>query len=442
MRKKVENTGQYLYQRARVRIPGGTQLLSKRPEMLLPEEWPVYYSRALGSKVWDLDGKSYIDMSYSGIGSCILGYADPDVNAAVHAAVESGSMSTLNCAEEVELADLLCELHPWAEMVRYARCGGEALAIAVRIARAHTRRDKVAVCGYHGWHDWYLAANLGADDALAHHLLAGLEPNGVPSQLTGTALPFHYNRIDELSAIVDGNRKELAAIVIEPVRYQEPSDDFLHQVREIADSIGAVLIFDEVTAAWRKNTGGAHLLYDVYPDIAVFAKAISNGYPMAAVIGVGSVMRAAQTSFISSTYWTERIGLVAALATIRKHRKCNVPIRLIEVGKKVQSAWQSAAHTAGLPIAITGFAPLTQFSLQIDGAQAVRTLFTQLMLERGFLASNAFYATYAHSDDDVDQFSAAVHEIFDQLAKAIEAGQVMAMLNGPVAHSGFARLTE
>jgi glutamate-1-semialdehyde 2,1-aminomutase len=434
-------TGQKLYRLARKRIPGGTQLLSKRPEMLLPEQWPTYYSRASGSKVWDLDDNQYIDMSYSGIGSCILGYADPDVNAAVHAAIESGSMSTLNCAEEMELADLLCEIHPWAEMVRYARCGGEAMAIAVRIARAHARRDKVAFCGYHGWHDWYLAANIGSDDALEGHLLPGLAPNGVPRQLAGTAFPFHYNRIDELKAIVQAHGKELAAIVMEPIRNQDPQDDFLQKVCEIANQNGSVLIFDEVTSAWRLNSGGAHLLYNVLPDIAVFAKAISNGYPMAAIIGTGEVMQAAQESFISSTYWTERTGSAAALATIRKHQSCDVSARLLSTGKKIQDAWKSASERTGLALSISGIPPLSHFSLQVKDAQAVRTLFTQLMLERGFLASNAFYATYAQSDEDINKYSAAVMETFGDLIRAIDSGTVMKLLKGPIAHVGFSRLT-
>ena len=215
---KSSNTGQELYSRARQRIPGGTQLLSKRPEMLLPGQWPSYYSRASGSRIWDLDGNSFVDMSYSGIGSCVLGYADPDVDDAVHTAIKGGSMSTLNCPEEVELADLLCEIHPWAEMVRYARSGGEAMSVAVRIARTHTRRDKIAFCGYHGWHDWYLAANLGSDNALEEHLLPGLSPAGVPNALGGTALPFHYNRVEELERIASEHGGELAAVVMEPVR--------------------------------------------------------------------------------------------------------------------------------------------------------------------------------------------------------------------------------
>src|SRR5215831_6068733 len=218
--------GQDLYRKARARIPGGTQLLSKRPEMFLPEQWPSYYSKARGAEIWDLDGNRYIDMSHNGVGACILGYADPDVDAAVSQAIEYGSMATLNCPEEVELADLLCELHPWAGMARFARCGGEAMSVAVRIARAHTGREKIAFCGYHGWHDWYLAANLGEDHALDGQLLPGLQPAGTPRSLRGTAFPFHYNNIDELRNIVADN-KDIAAIVMEPARNEGPLPGFL-----------------------------------------------------------------------------------------------------------------------------------------------------------------------------------------------------------------------
>ncbi len=409
--------------------------------MLLPEGWPSYYSRARGAEVWDLDGNRYIDMSYSGIGACVLGYADPDVDAAVRAAIDAGSMCTLNCGEEVELADLLCELHPWAEMVRYARSGGEAMAVAVRIARARTRRDKIAFCGYHGWHDWYLAANLGADDMLDGHLLPGLAPNGVPRALAGTALPFHYNRLDELEAICASCGPELAAIVMEPVRSQEPAGGFLQSVRELARSCGAVLIFDEITVAFRLTTGGAHLVYGVNPDIAVFAKAISNGYPMAAILGTADAMQAAQETFISSTYWTERIGPAAALAAIRKHRACDVAPHLIAVGERVQAGWRAAAENSGLPVAVSGLAPLSHLSFQVDDAQAARTLFTQMMLERGFLAGSGFYANWAHQDSHVDAYLAAVCETFRELARAVERRQVRDLLKGPVAHAGFHRLT-
>jgi glutamate-1-semialdehyde 2,1-aminomutase len=432
---------QELYQHARRRIPGGTQLLSKRPEMFAPEQWPAYYSRAKGVETWDLDGNKYIDMSMAGIGASVLGFADPDVDAAVKSVIDNGSMCTLNSPEEVELADLMCEIHPWAEMVRYARCGGEAMAMAVRIARAYTRRDKVAFCGYHGWHDWYLAANLARGDMLDGHLLPGLEPAGVPRGLTGTALPFQYNHLEELKAIVDANQDELAAIVMEPIRDHDPEPGFLESVRELADQIGAVMIFDEVTAAFRLNCGGIHLLHGVNPDIAVFAKAISNGYPMAAIIGIGRVMQAVQTSFISSTYWTERIGPTAALATIRKYRHYNVSQHLIETGKRIQRGWKLAAERAGLDVHVSGIPPLSHISFNYENGQAIGTLFTQLMLERGFLASKGFYASYAHQDDHVESYLDATSQAFALLVEAVKAGDVEKRLKGPEAHTGFRRLT-
>ena len=437
----MNGTGQRLYRQAKIRIPGGTQLLSKRPEMFLPDLWPSYYSRAKGVEVWDLDGNRYIDMSYNGIGACILGAADPDVDGAVKAAIDAGSMSTLNCPEEVELADLLCELHPWAEMVRYARSGGEAMVVAVRIARAHTRRDRVAFCGYHGWHDWYLAANLAEERALDGHLLPGLDPAGVPGGLLGTALPFRYNHLEELEAIVARYGSELAAIVMEPIRDHDPASGFLEQIREIATRIGAVMIFDEITAGFRLNTGGAHLLYGVTPDIAVFAKSISNGYPMAAIVGRAQVMQAAQSTFISSTYWTDRVGPTAALATIRKHRQHNVSQHLIAIGKAIQAGWQEAAGRAGLDVHVSGIPPLSHIAFSYENGQAVATLFTQLMLERGFLAAKGFYASYAHQEEHVQSYLRATQEVFTLLAEAIQASGVEKQLKGPVAHAGFHRLT-
>ena len=436
----MNNKGQLLYKKAKLRIPGGTQLLSKRPELFLPEQWPSYYSRAKGVEVWDLDGKKYIDMSYMGLGACILGYADPEVDVAVRSAIDSGSMCTLNCPEEVELADLLCEIHKWAEMVRYARTGGEAMAIAVRIARASTRKDKIIFCGYHGWHDWYLSANLAEKNALDGHLLPGLEPAGVPRCLRTTAFPFYYNKIEELKSIVSQHRDEIATIVISPVRNYEPKPGFLEEVREIATSIKAVLIFDEISSGWRLNTGGAHLLYGVTPDIAVFAKAISNGYPMAAIIGIGDVMQAAQNSFISSTYWTEKIGPAAALATIRKHQRCNVSRHLIEIGNIIRSGWRANAKRYGLKINITGIPPMSSFSFEYENGQAVRTLFTQEMLQKDFLATNAFYAAYAHEAGHTESYLEAVDETFSFISDAINKDEVEKRLRGPIAHSGFHRL--
>jgi glutamate-1-semialdehyde 2,1-aminomutase len=350
-------------------------------------------------------------------------------------------MSTLNCPEEVELGELMLELHPWAEMVRYARGGGEAMAMAVRIARAATGRDTIAFCGYHGWHDWYLAANLSADHALDGHLLPGLSPAGVPRALAATMFPFRYNQIEELAAIAAAEGPRLAAIVMEPARSEGPAPGFLEEVRRIAGRTGAVLIFDEVTSGWRLNTGGIHLTYGVSPDLAVFAKAMGNGYAMAAVIGIRPVMEAAQTSFISSTSWTERIGPAAALATIRKHRREAVGRHLVEVGERVQGSWQEAADQAGLKLTVDGIPPLSHFGLPFENEQALATLFIQLMLDRGFLASPQFYASYAHEPRHLEAYLDAIGGTFGTMAVAVQRGDVERLLRGPVRHSGFQRLT-
>lgn len=430
-----------LWNKAKKIIPGGTQLLSKRSEQFLPDQWPSYYKKAKGVEIWDLDDNKYIDMSLMGVGACILGYADEYVNEAVKTAVDAGSMATLNCPEEVELAELLLKLNPWADMVRYAKTGGEAMAIAVRIARAYSGKDKVAFCGYHGWHDWYLAANLADDKNLDGHLLPGLEPLGVPRNLKGTALPFKYNRIEELEKIVE--RNEIGVIVLEPIRHQEPEDNFLLKVKNIANEINSVLIFDEISSGWRMNVGGAHAQYEVYPDIAVYGKAMSNGFPMAAVVGKGDIMDTAQKSFISSTYWTDRIGPAASLAAINKMLENNVPSHLCNIGNWISREWEKLARKHDLNINIMGAVPpLTTFAFDYGpNSQAIHTLFTQEMLNRGFLASKSVYVSYSHDEQNVDKYLENVDDVFRLLQKAIVTNKVKDMLKGPVAHVGFKRMT-
>ena len=389
LESQTANTGQRLYRRAQQLIPGGTQLLSKRPQMFLPGQWPAYYTRAKGAEVWDLDGNRYIDATHFGVGAPLLGFADDDVDNAVVRAVRMGSASTLNCAEEVELAELMVELHPWAEMVRFARGGGEIMAIAARVARAATGRDKIAVCGYHGWCDWYLAANLHEDCALDGHLLPGLQPAGVPRGLASSARAFRYNDLAALERIAA--ESPLAAIILEPARNSGPAPGFLEGARRIADRAGAVLVFDEVTSGWRMNTGGIHLRLGVEPDLAGFAKGMGNGYPIAALIGKRSVMDAAQSTFISSTSWSERIGPAAALAAIRKHRSLAVAEHLVATGERVIEGWRQAASAAGIRIAAGGLAPLAHFSFEGESAAALATLFTERMLGRGYLAGTSFY---------------------------------------------------
>jgi len=428
-----------LWKKAKSIIPGGSQLLSKRSEMFLPEKWPSYYKKAKGVEIWDLDGNKFVDMCIMGVGACTLGYADDDVDNAVKKAISNGSMSTLNCPEEVELAELLLKLHPWAGAVRYARTGGETAAIAIRIARAYTKKDKIAFCGYHGWHDWYLSSNLADNANLDGHLLEGLDPNGVPRCYLNTALPFEFNHIEQLEEIVKNN--DIGSIIIEPMRHQEPKNDFLKNVRAIADDIGAILIFDEISIGWRMIVGGSHLKFGVEPDIAIFAKAMSNGYPMGAVLGRTNVMDAAQTSFISSTYWTEAIGPTAAIATINKMLKNDVPAQLNRIGRLIAEGWKRLADKHGLKIEILPPNPLITLSFKYDNAQEIKTLFTQEMLKRGYLASLSVYVSYSHTEEIVENYLRNVDEVFGIIKRAIEEEKVKDLLEGPIAHTGFQRLT-
>ena len=438
-----EPQGPSRYAEAQKILPGGAQLVSKRPEMIAPERWPPYFTEARGVQVVDSDGREFIDMSMMSVGACLLGYADPDVNAAVSRRVMLGSMTSLNSPDEVDFAELLIELHPWAGMVSYARGGGEALAIAVRIARAHTGRSKIAICGYHGWLDWYLAANVcpdSSDDPLAGHLLAGLRPAGVPRELAGTALPFTYNCLDELDAIVRSHGNDLAAIVMEPTRSQSPEPGFLEGVRERADSCGAVLAFDEVSVGWRLCLGGAHLQYGVKPDMAVFSKAIANGYPMAAIVGTKSVMRDSQKSFISSTMWTDGIGSAAALATVRKYQQHDVPAHVAKIGERFRQGLGETAARHGVELSFTGHPALETFLISHDNALALQTLLTVRMLERGFLLDGSFYPSFAHEPRHVDACVAAVDDVFAELGEAIRVGDIASRLSSPTRHTKFQRL--
>ncbi|MFO0875859.1 MAG: aminotransferase class III-fold pyridoxal phosphate-dependent enzyme [Gemmataceae bacterium] len=433
---------QQLYREARTRIPGGTHLLSKRPEMFAPDVWPAYYESAIGCEMVDPAGRRFLDMSHCGILSCILGFADPDVNAAVLRRVHLGAMATQQTTDEVELAHLLCEIHPWADQARFTRAGGEAMAVAVRLARAFTGRDRIAVCGYHGWHDWYLAANLTGASQLEGHLLPGLEPSGVPRGLTGSVTTFRYNRLDDLEQALARCEDGLAAIVMEPTRGVDPEPGFLEAVREQACRRGAVLIFDEISSAWRLCLGGAHQLYSVTPDLAVFAKAMSNGFAMGAVIGRAEVMQAAQGSFISSTYWTEGIGPAAALACIRKMQRIDVPTHLTRLGNRVMAGWKELAAHHRLPLVVTGRPVSCSLGFTHPQATALITLLTKRMLERGILAGATCSLTLAHEMHHVERYLTALDGAFAELAQAISEDAILERLNGPVKHTTFSRLVD
>ena len=431
-------SGQDLWKRAKRVIPGGNMLLSKRAEMFLPEQWPAYFSKAKGCKVWDLDGREYTDMCIMGIGTNTLGYGHDEVDEAVRAVIASGNMSTFNCPEEVYLAEKLVAMHPWADMTRFARSGGEANAIAIRIARAASGKDKVAICGYHGWHDWYLAANLGDDENLAGHLLPGLDPKGVPQELRGSVLPFNYNRFDELESIVA--RHDVGVIKMEVMRNEGPKDGFLQKVRDLATKRGIVLIFDECTSGFRQSYGGIHKLYGIEPDMAVFGKAIGNGYALTAVIGRREVMESAQSTFISSTFWTERIGPAAALKTLEVMDRVKSWEKITQTGEAVTARWVALGKKYDLPLVAAGIPAITAFGFTTDNALAYKTLITQEMLAKGYLASTLLFVCTEHTPEIIDRYFEALESVFALIKECEDGRDVNGLLKGPMCHGGFKRL--
>jgi len=432
-------SGQKLWQRAKKVIPGGNMLLSKRAEMFLPGKWPAYYSRAKGCFIWDLDNRKFIDLSIMGIGTNILGYGNKKVDEAIKRTVRKGNMSTLNCPEEVLLAEKLVELHPWANKVRFARSGGEANAIAIRIARAATGKEKIAICGYHGWHDWYLATNIDNQSNLETHLLPGLAPNGVPKCLEGTVLPFEFNNLSQLEAIVNNN--DLAAIKMEVQRNDPPKKNFLEKIRKICDLNGIVLIFDECTSGFRETYGGIHKKFNVNPDLAMFGKAMGNGYAITAVIGNEKVMDAVQKTFISSTFWTERIGPTAALKTLEVMKDLKSWDEITKIGKDIKLSWKSMFNQHNLDYIETGIPALAGFTFNSKNNLIYKTYITQEMLKKNILAANSIYVSLAHKKKFLDRYLNELNNILKKIKKC-EEGIInpQDLLEGPPCHGGFKRL--
>jgi len=435
---KSMGTGQKLWMRAKRVIPGGNMLLSKRAEMFLPNQWPAYYSRTDGCKVWDMDDNEFIDMSIMGIGTNILGYNCQEVDKEVSKIVQLGNMSTFNAPEEVYLAERLIDMHPWADMARFARSGGEANAIAIRIARAASGKDKVAICGYHGWHDWYLSANLGNEGSLDGHLLPGLDPKGVPRNLKDTVFPFQYNDFSELERIVDDH--DIGVIKMEVQRNEHPKKNFLESVRRLATDKSIVLIFDECTSGFRETYGGLHKKYGVDPDMAIFGKALGNGYAITAIIGRREIMEVAQSTFISSTFWTERIGSVAALKTLDIMEREKSWDRITKTGLKIRNKWQQIADNYKLEITHWGLPSLTGFTIESKNALAYKTLITQEMLSKGYLAGNSVYVCIEHKQKILDGYFNALYQTFALIKECEEGRDPNELLKGPVCHSAFKRL--
>ena len=336
-----------LYRRAETLIPGRTQLISRRSSQFAHGASPIYAGRAKGARFIDVDENEYIDW-VNAVGAVILGHADPAVDSAVKAQIDRGSIYTLNSSLEIELAELLNEVIPSAEMARYTKGGGEANAVAARIARGVTGRDLILFSGYHGWHDWYQSANYLVDPESGEFPFAGIEPIGVPAALAGTALPFAWGDLAALRDLLAEHNGEVAAIMLEPMRSELPPPGYLEGVKALARAHGAVLIFDEVSCGFRPHTGGVQAYLGVTPDVTVLAKAMSNGYPMGAVVGSRAVMEPASRMFISSSYWSDNLGLSASLTTIHELERRDSSRRFEALGTALIERLNLALREAGL----------------------------------------------------------------------------------------------
>ena len=439
--KNINAKSNLLWNKAKKIIPGGNGLLSKRPDRYAPGIWPAYFKKSKGIHVTDFDGNNYIDMAQMGIGSSILGYANEELTEAIIKSSRNGVNCTLNSYEEVELAQTLIDLNPFAGGVKFARGGGEAMSIAIRIARAFSGRDKVLFSGYHGWNDWYLATNLGDKNALQDHLLPGLAANGVPRGLQNTAIPFKYNDVEDFLRQLHLH-DDAGVICLEGARYDFPSKEFLKIIKDISLKKNIVIVCDEITSGWRLTDGGVYKINGFEPDIVVYGKALGGGYAISAVVGSKKLMDVAQDTFISSTMWTERIGFVAGLKTIEILTKNQVWNHLIKIGDSIGQGWVKLAQKYNIDLKVTDFKPLITFKLNYGNQNnALITFFTKEMLKRGYLAAPSIYVSMAHTEEDVKNYLKQVDKVFQLLSEIIKKGNISDKLNSGIRSDSFSRLT-
>jgi glutamate-1-semialdehyde 2,1-aminomutase len=438
MIKKI-NKGQKLLKKALKIIPGGNQLLSKRSEVFLPGIWPVYYKKAKGCKVWDLDNNVYFDFAGMGVTSCVLGYSNDTVNKSIIKGLRSGSMCTLNATEEIDLAEEILNTHKWADMAKFCKSGGEACMVAIRIARAFTKKNNIAFCGYHGWHDWYLAANLSNKKNLDNQLLKGLETKGVSLTFKDTIQPFFYNNIESLEKIFQNKKNDIGIVIMEPMRGMKPTNNFLNKVKSLAKNNNAILIFDEITSGYKDNYGGIHLKLKVNPDMAIFGKSIGNGYPISAIIGKKKIMEMSQETFISSTMWTDKLGFIAAKSTLKILNRLKINKIISKYGTRIKKGWIKLAKKNKIKISVSGLNSILYLKFEYPNNLEITTFFTQEMLKKGFLAGSQVATCYAYSNEIIDKYLKEVDKVFCKIKHCVNKGKFP--LKGDIKHSTFRRLT-
>ena len=429
------NIGQKYWIRAQEIISGGSMLFSKNPDLHLPKLWPAYFSKSKGCQIWGLDGKRYIDFHLMGVGTNTLGYANKELEKNIILNLSKGNMTTLNSIDEIELAEKLIRIHPWAEMARFTRTGGEANSVAIRIARAYSNKDNIAICGYHGWHDWYLSSNLQNPENLNKHLMSNLKIKGVPKKLKDTVFSFEYNNFEQLKKIVE--TKNIGTIKMEVERNDKPKNNFLQKVRNLANKKNIILIFDECTSGFRSNLGGLHLKYKVNPDMLILGKALGNGHAINAIIGKKDLMSASNT-FISSTFWTERIGAVAANKTLEIMEKLKSWEIISKIGVDVKQIWKSLSKLHGIKIRVQGLNAIPNFYFHSENNNFYKTYISQEMIKKNFLASNIVFACINHNQNILKEYMNNMDKIFKKIKDCEnEREDIHNILNVPVSLKGF-----
>ena len=405
-------------ERALRTIPLGSQTFSKSRTQYPYGVSPYFIVRAKGARAWDIDGNEYVDF-VNGLASVTLGHVDAEVSAAVKTQIDDGVIFSLPHPIEAEVAELICAMVPCAERVRFGKNGSDATSGAIRVARAYTERDRVAVCGYHGWQDWYIGST-------ARH-------RGVPKATRELTHTFAYNDLPSLEKILAAHPGEFAAVMLEPMNVAYPEPGFLEGVKALAHAHGALLVFDETITGFRYANGGAQALFGVTPDLATFGKGLANGYPVSAVAGRAEVMKLMEEVFFSFTFGGETLSLAAARCTLQRLQREDVCGRMTAKGTTLQRGLRSVIDSNGLAdvFAVGGHPSWTFLSIKdIAGASAfeIKTLYLQEMLERGFLTIGTFNLSDAHTEADIEAVVAAHRELLPMIGSVARDGTLLSRL--------------
>ena len=432
----MKNKSKRIWSEAKKLIPTGNHLLSKNPDIFLPNQWPEYYKRAKGIYIWDQNNTKYIDMCLMGVGTNILGYANTNIDKEVIKSIKSSNMSSLNNINEYYLARELIKLHPWFDMAKFARTGAEANAIALRISRAYTGKENVAVCGYHGWHDWYLAANY-KKKSLDSHLFPNLKSKGVIKSLKKNIFSFEYNNFDQLQKLI--NTKNIGTIFMEVSRSYKPKNNFLKRIRKISKQKKIVLIFDECSSGFRECNGGLHKKFGIHPDMAMFGKALGNGYAITSILGKKKIMKAAEKTFISSTFWTEGIGFVAGKATLKEFNRVKPWKKINKIGNYIKRKWMELARKNNIEIEVFGLDAMPGFRFKYEQNNLYKSFITQEFLKNKILASTSIYVSNDHNMKVVNKYLVILDKIFAKISEHFKNKKKKKLLNGPEAMIGMSR---